>query len=80
MKFTGKIFLNQKIIALISLVLFAFLLVGALRIFGLYEGLDETKTDSEDTLPEMPTKKSVPKKSGVDDTNIDTNIDTNMKE
>jgi hypothetical protein len=74
MKFTGKIFLNQKIIALISLVLFAFLLVGALRIFGLYEGLDETKTDSDGTLPEMPTQKSVPKKSEVDDTNIDINM------
>lgn len=75
MKFTGKIFLNQKIIALISLVLFAFLLVGALRIFGLYEGLADSASDpASDTLPEMPTKKSVPKKSEVDDTNIDTNM------
>jgi hypothetical protein len=41
MNFPGKnLFFNQKVIALISLVLFSFLLVGALRMVGLYEGLE----------------------------------------
>ena len=57
MKFIGKNILNQKIIALISLVLFAFLLVGALRIFGLYEGFDEEDAPSE---PKKTTKSLKP--------------------
>jgi hypothetical protein len=44
MKLPGQnLFFNQKIIALISLVLFSFLLVGALRMIGLYEGMEEGK-------------------------------------
>jgi hypothetical protein len=47
MNFPGKkLFFNQKVIALISLVLFSFLLVGALQIVGLYEGLAETELPS----------------------------------
>lgn len=47
MNFPGKnLFFNQKVIALISLVLFSFLLVGALRMVGLYEGLESGSSES----------------------------------